>query len=46
MFYTGAIAETIVSEMAAHGGRIAKADLASYRAIEREPVRGRYRGST
>jgi len=44
VFYTGAIAGTIVAEMAAQGGRITKADLASYRAIEREPVRGRYRG--
>ncbi len=44
VFYKGAIAEAIASEMTAHGGRISKADLASYRAIEREPVRGRYRG--
>ena len=44
VFYKGAIADAIVSEMAARGGRISKADLASYKAIEREPVRGRYRG--
>jgi len=44
VFYKGALADAIVSEMAAHGGRITKANLASYRAIEREPVRGRYRG--
>jgi gamma-glutamyltranspeptidase/glutathione hydrolase len=44
VFYTGALADAIVSEMAARGGRISKADLASYKAIEREPVRGRYRG--
>ena len=30
--------------MAARGGFITHADLAAYRAIEREPVRGRYRG--
>ena len=30
--------------MAAQGGRLSRADLALYRAIEREPVRGRYRG--
>jgi gamma-glutamyltranspeptidase/glutathione hydrolase len=44
VFYKGALADALVAEMAAHGGRLSKADLASYRAIEREPVRGRYRG--
>jgi len=44
VFYKGTLANAIVSEMAARGGRISKSDLASYRAIEREPVRGRYRG--
>jgi gamma-glutamyltranspeptidase/glutathione hydrolase len=44
VFYRGALADALVAEMAAHGGRLSKADLASYRAIEREPVRGRYRG--
>jgi len=44
VFYKGTLADAIVSEMAARGGRISKSDLASYRAIEREPVRGRYRG--
>ncbi|MCX6549916.1 MAG: gamma-glutamyltransferase, partial [Acidobacteria bacterium] len=44
VFYKGEIAEAIDKEMAANGGRITKADLASYKAIEREPVRGKYRG--
>ena len=44
VFYKGALADALAAEMAAHGGRLTKADLASYRAIEREPVRGRYRG--
>ncbi|MFO7693961.1 MAG: gamma-glutamyltransferase, partial [Vicinamibacterales bacterium] len=44
VFYTGALGEAIATEMAAQGGRITLADLASYKAIEREPVRGRYRG--
>jgi gamma-glutamyltranspeptidase/glutathione hydrolase len=44
VFYRGELADAIVSEMAAGGGRITRADLASYKAIEREPVRGRYRG--
>jgi len=44
VFYKGSIADRIASEMAARGGFITKDDLASYRAIEREPVRGSYRG--
>ena len=44
VFYKGALADAVAAEMAARGGRLTKADLASYRAIEREPVRGRYRG--
>jgi gamma-glutamyltranspeptidase/glutathione hydrolase len=44
VFYKGALADALAAEMAAHGGRLTKADLASYRAVEREPVRGRYRG--
>ncbi len=43
-FYRGAIAEKIAAEMAAHGGVMTAADLAAYRAVEREPVRGHYRG--
>jgi gamma-glutamyltranspeptidase/glutathione hydrolase len=43
VFYQGALADVLVAEMAARGGRITRADLAAYRAIEREPVRGRYR---
>ncbi|MBE3099769.1 MAG: gamma-glutamyltransferase [Planctomycetes bacterium] len=44
VFYRGELAEAITAEMAAGGGFITKADLASYRAVERTPVRGRYRG--
>jgi gamma-glutamyltranspeptidase/glutathione hydrolase len=43
-FYTGPIADLIVAEMKAGGGIISKADLAAYRAKEREPVHGTYRG--
>jgi len=43
-FYRGALADRIASAFAAGGGFITKADLASYKAIEREPVRGSYRG--
>ncbi|MCX6550671.1 MAG: gamma-glutamyltransferase, partial [Acidobacteria bacterium] len=44
VFYRGALAEKIASDMAANGGFITKADLASYQAIERVPVTGSYRG--
>jgi gamma-glutamyltranspeptidase/glutathione hydrolase len=43
-FYTGRTAELIAAEMAAHGGLITRADLASYHAIERAPLKGSYRG--
>jgi gamma-glutamyltranspeptidase/glutathione hydrolase len=44
VFYRGELAEAIVAEMAARGGRVTRADLATYKAIEREPIQGRYRG--
>ncbi|NIF24256.1 gamma-glutamyltransferase [Candidatus Pantoea multigeneris] len=43
-FYKGAIASQIAQEMAEHNGLIGKADLAAYRAVERQPVSGSYRG--
>ena len=43
-FYKGAIAEQIASEMKNNGGLITKADLAAYKAVERQPVSGDYRG--
>jgi gamma-glutamyltranspeptidase/glutathione hydrolase len=43
-FYGGVTAERIVQQMRADGGRIALADLAAYAAVEREPIRGTYRG--
>ncbi|MDU6387290.1 MAG: gamma-glutamyltransferase [Pantoea sp.] len=43
-FYKGEIADEIASEMAQHGGLIGKADLAAYRAVERKPISGTYRG--
>lgn len=43
-FYKGAIADEIAGEMAQHGGLINKADLAAYRAVERKPISGTYRG--
>ncbi|QWA11476.1 gamma-glutamyltransferase [Sodalis ligni] len=43
-FYRGAIADDIAGEMQRQGGLISKADLAAYRAVERQPVSGTYRG--
>ena len=43
-FYKGEIADEIAGEMAQHGGLIIKADLAAYRAVERQPISGTYRG--
>ena len=43
-FYRGPIAAGIVAEMRRHGGLITARDLADYRAIERTPIVGDYRG--
>ncbi|WP_269901430.1 gamma-glutamyltransferase [Paenalcaligenes faecalis] len=43
-FYKGDIARRIATEMQAYPGAITMADLARYQAIERQPVRGTYRG--
>ncbi len=43
-FYRGPTANALVDGVRAAGGIWSLADLASYRIIEREPVRGEYRG--
>ena len=43
-FYLGPVAEKIVATVRAANGRMTLDDLAAYRAVEREPVRGTYRG--
>jgi gamma-glutamyltranspeptidase/glutathione hydrolase len=43
-FYTGWIADSIAADMQRNGGLITKKDLAAYRARERAPIRGQYRG--
>jgi gamma-glutamyltranspeptidase / glutathione hydrolase len=43
-FYEGAIAEKIVAAVRAAGGLMTVDDLKSYQAIDREPLRGSYRG--
>jgi gamma-glutamyltranspeptidase len=45
-FYRGAIARRIAEDMTRNGGLISLDDLAQYRAIERRPLVGRYRGHT
>ena len=42
-FYRGETAALIASDMDTNGGLITTSDLASYRAIERSPVRGTFR---
>ncbi|MFZ6814148.1 gamma-glutamyltransferase [Undibacterium sp. Rencai35W] len=43
-FYQGSIAKKIAAEMAKHQGVIGIDDLNNYKVIEREPVKGNYRG--
>jgi gamma-glutamyltranspeptidase/glutathione hydrolase len=43
-FYRGSIARQIADDMAKNGGFVSLDDLAQYRAIERRPLSGRYRG--
>ena len=43
-FYAGETADLIVAEMQRGGGLITHADLAGYRSVWREPIRGTYRG--
>ena len=45
-FYEGPVAQKIVASVQAAGGRMTMADLAGYRAVERQPVSGTYRGYT
>ncbi|MEK6754768.1 MAG: gamma-glutamyltransferase [Bacteroidota bacterium] len=43
-FYGGKTANLIVAEMKRGGGLITHADLKAYRAVERPPIRGTYKG--
>jgi gamma-glutamyltranspeptidase/glutathione hydrolase len=43
-FYQGETAQKIVNAVADAGGVMTLADLANYKVVEREPVRGQYRG--
>jgi gamma-glutamyltranspeptidase/glutathione hydrolase len=44
-FYTGRTARLIDADMAAHGGTIRYNDLKNYKPVEREPLKGTYRGN-
>jgi gamma-glutamyltranspeptidase/glutathione hydrolase len=43
-FYLGETADRIARAMERDGGIITREDLAAYRCVERQPLRGRYRG--
>jgi gamma-glutamyltranspeptidase/glutathione hydrolase len=43
-FYEGKLAQSIVASVRAAGGAMTASDLKNYRAIERPPLRGAYRG--
>ncbi|MFZ6654173.1 gamma-glutamyltransferase [Undibacterium sp. TJN19] len=43
-FYEGSIGQKIVAEMQQHAGLISATDLKNYKAVERIPVKGNYRG--
>jgi len=43
-FYVGRTARLIARDMRAHGGLVTRADLRRYRAVERAPLHGTYRG--
>ncbi len=43
-FYKGQTAQSIVDAVQASGGRISMEDMAGYKALSRDPVRGTYRG--
>ena len=42
-FYSGEVAQLITTEMESGGGLITAQDLADYRVVERQPVRGTYK---
>ncbi len=45
-FYHGRLAERLVADLQAGGNRIAMQDLAAYRVLETEAMRGEHRGAT
>jgi len=43
-FYKGKVAELLLSQMKALGGNFSKEDLENYKPVEREVIKGKYRG--
>ena len=43
-FYTGGLAQRVASDLSTTGSLISAADLAAYKPVWREPIRGTYRG--
>ena len=43
-FYKGPVAEAIASSVTAAGGNMTVEDMANYKAVSREPIKGTYRG--
>ncbi|MGB2129626.1 MAG: gamma-glutamyltransferase [Flavicella sp.] len=43
-FYEGPVSEKFVAYMQANGGLITKEDLTKYKAVERDPLKGTYKG--
>ena len=43
-FYEGEVADKIIAAVKAEGGHLTREDFAAYRAVERDVVRGTYRG--
>lgn len=43
-FYKGPVAEAIAASVTAAGGNMTVEDLANYKAVSREPIKGTYRG--
>ncbi|NQD35877.1 gamma-glutamyltransferase [Permianibacter sp. IMCC34836] len=43
-FYGGVVGQKLIADIQAHGGIMTLEDLQQYRVVEREPVRGAYRG--
>jgi len=45
-FYKGWIADSIAADLARNGGLITREDLAAYKAVERAPIKGEFKGHT
>ena len=44
VFYSGYIADALITEINSHGGKVSKKDFEEYRTIEQDTIKGTYRG--